>query len=368
VGGPDLRTPRPAATPGATARPWEWLPVALDVQPFAETVSHLWAVESGVVAAVQLRAGDPRSVLLASGDGRSWEDAGVPVAGAIMGSVVDGTLTLLVGSPDGAAPRWQLLSTTDGREWAGPDPVTGLGDGLGIVTFLAGGPAGWIAIVSGASPEASTAAAVDVRFSADGRRWAAVEDPGLRTGLEGRWVVDVAADERRWVIVATGPGEVLGTSVAVALVSEDGVSWTEHPIGTVGGRFRGVAAGVAGFVLVGGERRWSDEWPVSWLSGAGTAWLPYRHRSNHDRAPAAMDLVTATSHGYLAVNRRRGDAWLSTDGGDFVPFPALEPQAFESIDSIACIGDVLLAGGRELGGPMVWTASLDAMLGRRPAR
>jgi hypothetical protein len=355
----------PGATiPGATARGWEWLPTPVDVPPFGETVTHLWGVADGFVAAVQLRAGDPRSVLLRSADGRDWVDAGLPVAGSLAGSVADGTLTLLLARSDQARPAWELLSTTDGVVWSAPDLVNGLLEGPGTVPFLAGGAFGWIAVVSPSS-DGAAAHRLEARFSRDGRRWAAVADPGLEAGLEGRRVVDIAADGRRWVIVAAEPGEVLGTSTAVALVSDDGFAWTEHPIGTITGRPHDLASGVAGFVLVGTEERDGGEHPVSWLSGNGRPWLPYRHRGNHDRVPAGIDLVTATSHGYLAFNRLTGDAWLSTDGGEFVPFPALEPEAVDSIDAIASVGDVLLAGGRELGTPMTWTASLDAMLGRR---
>jgi hypothetical protein len=151
--------------------------------------------------------------------------------------------------------------------------------------------------------------------------------------------------------------------VTLALTSDDRVRWSADLVSTGASSGRAIAAGVAGVAIVGTEDVQGDHRPRVWHSTDGVEWHRFAGEVLSGRAPAPMDLVTATTRGYLAMTAAAGDAWLSTDGGSWLDFPAFEGGTGNAVRSVATAGDIVVAAGRSgAGRPAFWRTSLSDLV------
>ncbi|WP_433219228.1 hypothetical protein [Microtetraspora malaysiensis] len=192
-------------------------------------------------------------LLLASGDGRSGDDAfpapGVPGNGSsqVLNAVTSaGSTVVAVGSDiSGSVPKPLFLVSTDGGEkWelgrvAGP---SGYGTVGGAVGRVVGGGGRWLAAGTDA-PGAAGPGARGMWVSSDGVTWTAV-DP---TRLTAFWSQDRITDLTRTAsgFVAVGTATLRdGTAGPVVWVSPDGQGWTRVDSGQIGApdKVRGMRA------------------------------------------------------------------------------------------------------------------------------
>ncbi len=116
---------------------------------------------------------------------------------------------------------------------------------------------------------------------------------------------------------------------------------------------------------MGTEENQGSRLPRVWLSSDGEGWVRVSGETAFGRAPAPMDHVTVTAHGYLAMSGRTGDAWISTDGEHWRNLSTVVPGPGDEVRVIASAGDVLLAAGRSTAGrPAFWAGRLSRLLGQ----
>jgi hypothetical protein len=256
------------------------------------------------------------------------------------------------------------------RRWAGrrqeADPV-GLLDGPAIVRDIAYQSAcepngdcratGWVATVAG---DAITPIE-ELRVSEDGRSWESIElvDEGAVS------IVGVAFHQGRWVVITDQPRAGRDDAPTTAWTSRNLTRWSPTPVPSVEGGGRDLAAGGAGFVLVGTEQVDDRPFPRAWRSSNGDGWLELQTLVPSGRVPRAIHHVVSTDLGYVAMSGTHGDAWISGDGEDWRHLVAFAGDQSTWVGDVVSAGDVLLAGGRSSAGrPTFWSASLAADLFR----
>jgi hypothetical protein len=172
----------------------------------------------------------------------------------------------------------------------------------------------------------------------DGGSWSLVSSPALTSGQD-----HLAA----LTAVTRGPDGWLavGASGALAFTSPDGVTWQPAP-GTIAQDLAGVsavtvAAGPAGYVVVGNSDMWWSSDLASWSRASGID-------------DGQVLAVTADAHGFLAVGSRDGKpaAWTTSDGRTWtaiaLPLPAAASSAV--LQQIAVNGNRVVALGQETAG------------------
>jgi len=218
-----------------------------------------------------------------------------------------GATEVVAGSADGRAALW--VSGDGGSTWQRA-AVTLAGDvrrGSGQLASVAHGRSGWLAVGNATAGQA--AATPVVLTSTDGRTW-------TTTGATG----------------ATGTFVGAGRIVTAA-----------------------VAAGGAGYVIVGHASVGARTVAAAWYAPGRTGW-----RRVTDAQPGAlagpgnrvMSAVTATSRGFAAVGAvgARPAAWLSGTGRAWtlVPLPLPAGATSAALDYVAADGSAVAAAGTEV--------------------
>lgn len=364
-----------SSVPPGTPFPWTWALAELRGFGRGATVTNVWPIGDTFVAEIETDDGPDggpygpvRSVLLTSGDGTRWTNLDVPTDGYTIetGTVVGSRLVVVgwVGATEDRA--WQVWSIERGTWQREPDPIGLVGKRERVIEIaIAGecGPdgrcdAGWVAVVGvdGSSEE-------DLRVSTDGIRWTRptlpLDDPASLTGIAWR--------RGTWFVIASYFHRCCSLQVFTdVLASDDRRTWTATHISATNGGGRDLTAGVGGLALVGVIQEAPQEArvPKVWLSGDGVGWLEGPGGVLPGRAPAPMDFVVATDHGYAAMSAATGDAWISTDGEFWRCLPAFNAEQGDTVLALAYANDTLVAGGRSsTGRPTFWSTTLSALLG-----
>ncbi|WP_067178805.1 hypothetical protein [Microtetraspora niveoalba] len=182
-------------------------------------------------------------LLLASGDGRSGDDAfpaiGLPGNGSsqVLNAVTSaGSTVVAVGSDiSGPVPRPLFLVSTDGGEkWelgrvAGPSGYDTVGGAVGRV---AGGDGRWLAAGTDA-PGSAGPGARGMWVSSDGVTWTAVDPARLTAFWSQDRITDLARTATGFVAVGTATLRD-GTAGPVVWVSPDGQGWTRVDSAQIG--------------------------------------------------------------------------------------------------------------------------------------
>lgn len=207
-----------------------------------------------------------------------------------------GATEVTAGGLNGGPALWS--SPDGGTDWARAvlrGTASATGPGTGQFTGVADGPAGWLAV-------------------------------GTTLAAGGKPLVASSADTRTWTVESDATGLVKGTAMAVA-------------------------AGTAGYVIVGhqsagGPGMTAAAWYAPGLAGWRAAAIPAAGRD-----PQTMNAVTAAAHGFIAVGATGTSpaAWLSATGQTWqqvrVPVPAGTVRA--ALDYVAANGSAVVAAGTE---------------------
>jgi hypothetical protein len=357
------------ATPDASA----WATIELHGYGRGATVENLWSLGDLFVAELETDEGPDGgpygpvlSVLMTSTDGLGWDRIDLPAREFIVeaGTVEAGRLWILGYEGLAEDAPLQLWSTDDGtwRHEADPEGLVERPERVTAFEYRSTCETdadclavGWVAAIAEAQPGADRLVVSD-----DGRSWAASE-PGEERELS---IIGIEYTRRGWIAAAVAPGES-GLGVTIVLRSDDRLTWSTNLVTTSRGGGRDIAAGVAGIAIVGTEENQGSRLPRVWLSSDGEGWLRVSGETAFGRAPAAMDHVTATAHGYLAMSGRTGDAWISTDGELWRNLSTFVSGPGDEVRVIASAGDVLLAAGRSTAGrPAFWAGRLSRLLGQ----
>jgi len=173
----------------------------------------------------------------------------------------------------------------------------------------------------------------------------------------------VAHGKSGWLAVGGASAVTTGTVAAqspAVVSSPDGLSWTTSgSLAAFDGPGRiatsAVAAGPAGYVIVGKASTGSRTVAAAWYAPGLTGW-----RRAADASPGAlegpgnraMNAVTATSRGFVAVGAvgQRPAAWVSGTGRTWtLVTPALPPDAASAaFDYVAANGAMVAAVGTEV--------------------
>ena len=288
-----------------------------------------------------------------------------------------GSTQVAAGSADGGLALW--VSEDGGSTWQ-RGVVTPAGDvrrGSGQLAWVAHGASGWLA-VGDATAGAAAAATPVVLGSHDGRTWTAAGGTPAFAGPGRIVTAAVAAGGAGYVIV--GHASVGARTVAAAWYAPGRTGWrraTGAQAGALDGPGNRVMSAVTatsrGFAAVGavGAR------PAAWLSGTGRTWTLVTLPLPAGAASAALDYVAADGAAVAAVGtevtaagqRRPFDA-VSADAGAtwtlaLLPLPAGSTAA--SATALTAAGGGFTATGT-YGMPgetdvVVWTLPAGAAAG-----
>ena len=247
---------------------------------------------------------------------------------AVNSLAIAGGQQIAVGSADGYPAIWRK---TDGGSWTlvSSLPLVSAQPGLGALTSVTHGPAGWLAVGT-PGPVAYT--------SADGTTWQPA--PGsIATDLHGAAAVAAAAGPGGYVIVGK---EVAPSGVCVADVwwSPDLASWTRaHDVNDVTGSSQvlAVAAGPHGFISAGSH----DGQPAVWTTTDGRAWTTIVLPLPSGATSGVLQQIAISGNRVLALGQQvvagvtTPLAELSTDGGaTFQPVPFASPGPDPAITAL----------------------------------
>lgn len=226
-----------------------------------------------------------------------------------------------------------------------PDPATNTG-----VSAVVPGGDGLLALVF------DGAYGTLVWTSTDGREWRDVTPPGF----ESIGLADATVHDGRIVAVGRGDTTNVEASVAIALVSDDGLTWTETTAAedVMRGQLIDVLSTDDGLIAVGGVP--GADAAGFWRSDDGTTW----ERIGEDIPAAFLWSVAEGGPGYVAVGWRRDPdpsaaVWTSVDGRSWELAPDPEGYAgFEATDiAVTASGALVMVGGNAFGGEgRIWTS------------
>jgi hypothetical protein len=259
---------------------------------------------SGAAAPSALAAGFPPA-RLAGSQFQSGGAARVILAalGAAAGTEV------AAGSADGGPALW--VSADGGTDWAQAslNGQTALAaPGTGQLTAVAHGAAGWLAV--GATTTGSGGPIVV--SSASGQAWTVDSLAGLNSGSAA---AGVAAGAAGYVIVGHQPVSGAGEAVAAAWYASGLAGWQAAAVSqrqTADGQLmNAVTATAGGFAAVGAE----GTGPAAWLSASGREWQEVQLPVPASAARSALDYVSASGGDIVAA------------GTEFTPDGASQPFA-----------------------------------------
>ena len=356
---PGAVTASPAATPRATASPaaslpeWTWTRGALPQQGWRGPVSSIFALD-GAFVGIQTRYRPDnrlRGFVLRSEDGLAWTEVDVPVARFYYetGVVSDGVLTIVVSVGTAQAPVRQLWQTRDGLRWTRLKGVEGLGFGAGQVLDLGHAESGWMAL---ALQRIDAENAVPRLFrSTDLRAWAEVPMP------DGATAMGLATDGQRWLLAGAGfSGASSGSDLFTftVFVSEDGRSWTMHPVADLPWfeSAAAIAGSAQGFAIGGQRFDPSDEssHPIGWWSRDGMTWRPAAFVGlSGEEGAAQVNAIVAGQDGFVASGS--GDsvlaaAWTSEDGARWTQVHPLPMPDEPDMRAVVLVDGELIVSGQ----------------------
>jgi hypothetical protein len=293
-----------------------------------------------------------------AGSVRSVPLASIPAVTVSSTAIADGE-QIAVGSADGYPARWRKTSS---GSWALASslPLVSGTRGFANLTAVTHGSAGWLAV---GYPGPA------IFSSADGITWRPVTGP-MAQDLADVISISTAAGKAGYVIVGSERKSSGGGCTADVYWSANLTDWKEtHDVNPPTGSFVeiAVAAGPDGFVSVGSH----DGMPVVWTTADGRAWTI--------RALPVAAGATAGQLAQVAINGNRvvATGWqttkagfvplaeLSTSGGtgwQQVPFGSLSPGA--TITAVTQTSGGFTAASQSAGSgeadAAVWTSATGA--------
>jgi hypothetical protein len=283
--------------------------------------------------------------------------------GAIPGTVIpqlavnaiaaSGTTQVAAGSANGLPAAW--VSADGGSTWTravGANQAVLTRPGDEQLTGVAHGTAGWLAV---GGPATATPQGPVVVGSPNGRTWTELDGAAAFTG-QGQVTTAVAAGQAGYVIVGREPAG--GRTAAAAWYAPNLTGWqraTAQP-GSAGSQMNAVTATGKGFVAVGsaGTR------PAVWQSATGRTWTLVTLPLPSGAASAQLQFVAATPGAKTvaaagtevdAAGHRMPFAAVSADGGatwalTLLPAPrAAGTGANMALTALAAVGGGFTAAG-----------------------
>jgi hypothetical protein len=212
------------------------------------------------------------------------------------------------------------------------------------------------AVAASAATEVVTGSAAGVPaiwVSADGgSSWGRVKvtGPAAAAGTRNGTLSGVARGKAGWLAVGRAQAAA-GGSVPLVIGSRDARSWTAAAgtgtagLGAAGTSATAVAAGPAGYVIVGRSDATARAWSAAGLTG-------WREATVASAAGAVLNAVTVTAAGFAAVGATGNGpaAWLSATGRDWqlVNVPAPGGASMAALDFVAAAGRNVVAVGTAL--------------------
>jgi len=356
-------TPVLSSTPAAVL---QWTEQDIGTQP---AVTSIWRVGEWFVAVgpESSFADDDQPMdarFIRSRDGHAWEAVPAPARGLEIetGTVDDGVLWVVGKLGTSADPKRGIWSTRDGETWQRAPNVKGLDFGPGRVDEISPTRNGWAALARRwIDAEAQEGFMLS---SIDGVRWSRVEYPEV----EGQWgIVGLVSDGNRWLL-AIQTGTDAATTSLQALTSEDGTTWTPHPVATLeqGGPLRqssranDVSWGPGGFVIGGVRHEGEFPHPLAWHSSDGETWTGARIDALPGPAgESPFDLMAPFEGGYLSAGHRLQEAasfFFSKDGVAWTQVDDLFGEPLSRVSAMAVSDDALVAGGETENRAFIWSA------------
>ena len=377
----DIATPAPSA-PQPSIAPGAFRAVRVDGLDADVSIRQIWPLYDWVdgdrllaVADRPLGGGEVESVFLLSPDGERWTVIDGPTPGFdLRAGALEANQVIVIGrAPGDAGPVWQDWTVTSGGAWfEGPatnpgTPLIGLDDVLDVRFMIRNSVGRALAVVS--VPSGDGATTVDaIRISEKGVRWEPVPD-----FLGDATVFGVVANYTH-VIVLTNERVADGRTRIRTWTSEDRVSWEAHDIATINGAATGMTGpepwygtAVMPIVVVGTERAGGASAPRAWTSTDGMTWAASDITTAAGAAPAGVSAVAAGQMGivnvepmrrnFIAIAEDGSSAWTSLDTATWQPLRFLPADAVGELSAIAVLGTVVVAGGADLDGPVLWVGN-----------
>jgi len=312
---------------------------------------------SGSAAPSALAAGFPPARLAgASFTGTGSSRVFLTAIGASSGTEV------AAGGVNGGPALWS--SSDGGTTWTratlgGPASLTRTG--AGQLAAVAHGPAGWLA----AGTTLAGRSGPLVASSPDGRKWTATDGIARNAVAAG-----VAAGRAGYVIV--GHKSLGGSNVEAAAWYATGLTgWRTATVAGQGQQsgqmMNAVTTTARGFVAVGAQ----GTTPAAWLSATGSSWQPVTVPLPTGAARAALDYVAADGTAVVAAGTEFSAtgvsspfAEVSADGGSTwtqvqLPVPTVGPGTGTTVTALTAAGGGFTAAGTYVtqAGPevVVWT-------------
>lgn len=271
---------------------------------------------------------------------------------------------VVAGGANGGPALW--TSQDGGTDWTravlrGPAPLTRAGTGQ--LAAVAHGPAGWLAVgttlAGGERPL--------VVSSPDARTWTIESD---NTGFSRGNATGVAAGSAGYVIVGHQSVGDSGLAVATAWYASNLTDWHPATIAATGHDIQtmnAVTATAGGFTAVGA----TGTSPAAWVSATGRTWQEVQVPTPADAARAALDYVAADGHAVVAagtefsatgasspfaeVSANAGATWTQVQ----LPVPDIGPGTGTTVTALTAAGGGFTAVGTYVtqAGPevVIWT-------------
>jgi hypothetical protein len=258
---------------------------------------------SGGTAPSALAAGFPPARLA----GASFTGAAGTSRVVLTGIGASAAIEVVAGGVNGGPALWS--STDGGAAWtratlAGPASLTGAGTGQ--LAAVAHGTAGWLAVGTTLAGKGGPIVAA----SPDGRAW------NLTGGLATKAVASaVAAGPSGYVIVGHQSAGKSGATTATAWSATGLTGWRAATVTALGQQaasggqaMNAVTATAHGFVAVGG----TETRPAAWLSATGRTWHEVSVPLPGGAARAALDYVAANGSAVVAAGTQFSAAGASS--------------------------------------------------------
>jgi hypothetical protein len=273
----------------------------------------------------------------------------------VAGIAASGSSQVAVGSANGFPATW--FSADAGTTWSRGTGATAAvleRPGLQQLSSVAEGTRGWVAVGG-----VQTAAAQHpvVITSVSGRSWQAADGAATFSGA-GLFTTAVAAGPAGYVIVGR---EVSGGHTIAAAWWSTGLTGWQRAAGAAPGALdqagsgrqmlavTALTAGQGGFAAVGS----AGTHPAAWTSVNGRAWQAVTLAVPSSAASAQLTQVTANGRTLVAVGR------ATTASGQVIPFAAVSkdggitwqesvlpsPRGAAAVDAVAATGDGFTATG-----------------------
>ena len=285
-----------------------------------------------------------------SADGVHWQrirGTVISVSGVV---VAAGPSVVITGASD-RNPRLSVMTASGAAHSVGVNAIPGATQPQVAVNAVAARADAQVAV---GSANGFPAAWISTDGGSD---WAKAtgENPAVLGRPGSEQLTDVAAGGSGWVAVG---GVVAGAAQhPVVIVSPDGLTWAaadgEPAFAGQDVYTEQVAAGSAGYVIVGYMRTAGGDVPQAWYSAGLSGWQRASGEDALDGESGGRQMlaVTATGSGFVAVGLQGNSpvVWLSPDGKTWtvmaLPLPAGAARAV--LLHVAAVGSTIAAVGME---------------------